>query len=777
MHKTVKFHQNQQGVFSDHNDAQDHTKRTFDHLVYDAVTPQARFAGCLVEKDSETVAYVAVGRLYKEGVIYTHEDSNYTIDFFSQLPLSTEKVVAITLAGSEVETETEQRKFLIDATTRATQVQTIPTTVHRAVTISTVAGTEAAAPVKPTISADLVTAAWVTLDTSGIKSIEMNWNARLESVQKNDIRLTGIEDWRRTVGNRMDTLASDIAGLNSRMGELGEAEFVEQLAFDMGRVKELLELEDGHTDYGADRYLTTDESDTDNVNYLAKVEEGVRFSHDGEDELALELFNPINPDVSVNNGWLLPKYDHALRLAVERKTSEVSISQYSYQNVNYTLMHRTRQRTRYGEPFTVCNNNRWWKQGRFNYHDWTFRRAGETFEVVTEVTFGAGGHMGAGAILGKRYYKAHSAFRLRKVWKDTVREAYWRRKITNGTVNGSVVAQTFLNSQDGWMTKLDLAFTQVAASGNVDVILCHTKDGKPDLSSSIAKVTVDQADLKVWPTWTEIVFPPTFLKAGERYGIVLMTGGNHYVAMAAGESYAQGTFFYSTDGAFYMGDLTKDLCFKLHCARFHVPRLEVELDALSLSGGIAAIDILAETIIPDGTDLIYEIQPSGSTEWTPLDYVINGQTVLYNLPALCKLRAVFLGTSDVMPGVGLLDSRIIISRPRTTFKHISEPVTLASSTQSFKVIVTANEYYEDNHNLTCTLDDVTNATLGIVPATTITEDIEPGGDENHKRIKRTFEWTATELATATSEIVINLDGQTTSALDVFVVEERVHLAF
>ena len=122
--------------------------------------------------------------------------------------------------------------------------------------MSTVAGTEAATPVKPTVSSDLVTVAWVTLDTVGIKSIEMNTAAELESTQNNDARLIDLEDWRAQTGNRLDTLATDISGLASQQQDTAASNLVQQLASDVARLKELNELEDNYTDYGADRYLT-----------------------------------------------------------------------------------------------------------------------------------------------------------------------------------------------------------------------------------------------------------------------------------------------------------------------------------------------------------------------------------------------------------------------------------------------------------------------------------------------------------------------------------------
>ncbi len=753
MHKTRKFHQNQQGVFSDHNALQGYARETIDYLTQDGITAEPRYAGFAVVKTATTKVTVEPGRLYVEGRMYTME-TPLEIDFFSQLPLATEKIVAIVASGSEVEEDVEPRKFLIDATTRATQVQTVPMTVHRAVNVTTVAGTEAASPVRPTISSGYVVLAWVRLDTAGIVSIEPHEEARLTSVQRNDYRLKDIETWQGAVGTRLDTLATDLSGLAQGLQGRADMNAVDQLAADVARLKELAELEDGYSAYGADRFLDDGQSDTTNANYLAKIEEGVRFSDEAADELALQLFNPIDPNVEVTNGLLLPKHTHRRRLTVDGFEAELPVSQYSFQTVNWQLKTMSRRRIRYGQSIIPGTNARWYLAGWY-----------DPVVLVLETNQGGDGNM-------------FTMERLRYYWYDAYKVPYWDRVVTNHSVSGAVVAQTFLNSQVGWMTRLHLYFSQVASSGDVTILLTETRNGKPDVGKVIAQATLAQADMV--QGWNEIPFQPTLLLPGERYALVLITGGNHYVGLASGTRYAQGTLFYSTDGAFYQGDLTRDLMFAIDCAEFEANRIEVEMDALSLSGGIAAIDLLADMAVPEGTSLSFEIQPGGSGAWIPIEEVKEGNSALAGLPALCKFRAVFTGTPDAHAAIRLDTSRMRISRPRSTFKHISTDVNLPAGTQTLKITVLLENYYETNHDLSCTIDDLTNGASAIAPATITDEDlgVDPLGDDaNHHRIRRTFQWTATELPTPTSQFKINLDGQTTSVLDVFHVSERVHLAF
>jgi hypothetical protein len=139
--------------------------------------------------------------------------------------------------------------------------------------------------------------------------------------------------------------------------------------------------------------------------------------------------------------------------------------------------------------------------------------------------------------------------------------------------------------------------------------------------------------------------------------------------------------------------------FSLYFARFAQTRSVIDLKALSLSGGIAAIDILAPVIKPGSTSLTYEVQVAGS--WTPLEAVASGNSVLHGLPPLLPFRAVFVGTTEVQPGLNLAESVLRYSRPRTDFKHLSVPYALAAPSQALKVIaLIENRVHASRHGRT-----------------------------------------------------------------------------
>jgi hypothetical protein len=112
------------------------------------------------------------------------------------------------------------------------------------------------------------------------------------------------------------------------------------------------------------------------------------------------------------------------------------------------------------------------------------------------------------------------------------------------------------------------------------------------------------------PLPTKIGFLPTYLRKG-RYAILLITAGNHFVWTIQNSNFISGTLFYSTDGSWFQGDITKDICFEAQFCNFRANQTAVQLQALQLQNGIAAIDINADAIVPEGCRLFYEVQVAG----------------------------------------------------------------------------------------------------------------------------------------------------------------------
>jgi hypothetical protein len=103
-----------------------------------------------------------------------------------------------------------------------------------------------------------------------------------------------------------------------------------------------------------------------------------------------------------------------------------------------------------------------------------------------------------------------------------------------------------------------LYFTNRGADGVVNLYLCETDLGLPDPSRCLASTSVSAVDLKAHPTATPFNFTqPVFLEAGKHYALVIITAGDHDVALVQGTEYTHGTIFHSTDGVYYQGDFEK----------------------------------------------------------------------------------------------------------------------------------------------------------------------------------------------------------------------------
>jgi len=742
MERQVQFRDNQEQQAIDHNNLQNFVRDTFDDLVRDAIEDGKAYAGFETTATGTTQVTTQPGEYYANGAIHISRDAVVT-SLYTYLPTVTKKKVALVLwATTDANIGVEARDFLINVDTGETQPQAVAMERRRVANIGVQPGIESPDPQLPPIASQYLLFAVVTLTPTGIESVEMATSNRLARLSEVARSVQSIQLWREQTEPRITTIASDITKLANSVSGTAQQRDLFTLYADVARLKELNELPDTYAGYGADRYLTTDETDTANVNLLCKVEEGVRFGDANAGLSELAVFSTLNPNQSLQAGLLLPKYSNVNRLNITGYSGEVSISQYGFQTFSLVQKMMSRQRIRYGATYTYCTNSAWWRSGTYDPVTKIFTRQGETFQVV-----------------GGDPLHNHKTVRLVQFWVDTYDEPYWEFVTTTTNISGAQVAETFLNAQDGWLTQIGFYLTRRAGSGNIYLTLCETTNGAPDLSKCIMHTAVAYEDLKVYPNQTLVSIPPTYLKAGGRYAIVWTTNADHWLAMASGNSYAQGTFFYSTDGAYYQGDLTKDVMLSLNFAQFANPRVVIDLQPLQLDGGICNIDINADMIVSAATQLVFEVQVNSN--WVPLTQ-INTQALI-GLPPLLPLRAVFVGTSDIMPGLKLLGSAVKVWRPRTTFRHISsECIRVSSST--IKVQLRLENWHPANHSVGCKL--LTGAGFATEETPDVTETVVI--DDYATQKTYTF-----NLGAAITSFKIQIDGTTSSALDTFHVAERV----
>lgn len=708
MENRVLFEPNQKATQADFNNLGIYPQQALDHVVGDLLIPDLAFTGFQVTGTiGGSAVTVANGRLFRAGRVY-YNDSEGGVDLALAplLPPVTERWVAITVYGTELPSQPEARTYLVNVVTRDTQADTKPTVVRRWANVDKVAGAIGTDPARPPGASDVVVVAWVRLNSSGIVEIVRNTAMEAPNLAEEDDRLNALDIWRELIGSILDTLRSDIAGLAARFKGLAQQEFVNYIAADIARVKKRLQLPQAYSAYHADNFLSYEFSDVIHVDWLALVEEGVRFSNANIMDSQLGLLNQYDATVKVADFFVLPNYVEIVRFGNVTQADgwdAQAIATYPYTVVDYIQKTRQRWRWRYGPIFEVCTN---WlhamediqnaslsTSGQFDPISGTFRfNNGEIWEVVDSAEYIAG---------------AHQNVRVRAMWKDLVTETYMKQIVSKLQASGSIMGNTFLNSQDGWLTSLDIAFAAKGSTGDVTVLICETAgNGEPDLDAVIARTTILAGDIRLWisgaPVLTKASFVPTFLNAGKRYAFVLITAGNHQVWLARGNKYTQGTLFYITDERWATSDPSRDIAFYANFAKFDSPRVEVAMQPLTLDQGIAAIDILAQAIIPPQCQMKHMINIP-AIGWIDLDdaQLLDGESGLSHplagLPPLVQYKIILIGTTESMPGFGVgVNSRTRTRRPRSDMRHISEPLTCPSS-QKVTVKLRLENWYSTRH--------------------------------------------------------------------------------
>ncbi|MCO5153384.1 MULTISPECIES: hypothetical protein [unclassified Shinella] len=253
------------------------------------------------------------------------------------------------------------------------------------------------------------------------------------------------------------------------------------------------------------------------------------------------------------------------------------------------------------------------------------------------------------------------------------------------THTGVAIAQTFRTARAMKISRVGFFLTQLDTSGDVTVLLCETKNAKPDQSRIISKVTVPYADLKTGGLETTANLPPGSFEAGKLYGFILITTGNHRIQTAP-VGYTEGTLFYGQDQDWVSPTAGRDLKIKLYADKFTRTRTEVSFGTITLAGGIDSIDYNIPVDEPDGTAFYLEGRIAGV--WRDL----KEPDVLASRPDTIELRGVFIGTSSLQAAIKLGNGVITARRAGLTLHHLSTARTLAVGKQNFVVDLWLDNY-------------------------------------------------------------------------------------
>lgn len=742
MQSKVLFQDGMDNDPADYNDLQDYVQTSVDNIVADGITDSRKYAGFSAVATGVATLTVQPGRLYSGGKVYSR-DAAFTYDFTTVLPVATKKIASLVVFGSEVDTDARPREFLINEDTGESEPRVVAMERARVANINVVLGEENADPLPPVVDGGVIVIASITLSPTSIQSVTMATDTLLDSVKSVSARAKSLEQFRDVAAPQIISLASDIAALtNGQRGTVTLDQYGRTLAR-LGALEAVAGIPDAAVDSSADYFLDERASDLAFSGSLVKVEEGIRFADEAANVAQINIFNALNPAAKLVGGVMFPAYNRVKRFSVGSRTGEVQISSYSYQTNELKQKTVSRVRIRYGSTKTVCTNSSWWKTGQYDAATRVFRRAGESWTVNAA-----------------DYAKAvvnHQMIRVTQFWEDKYEDTYWDAVTVDHSVPGAQIAETFLQANDMWLDAIGLEFTRLAASGTVTIAICETDRGLPLLDKVISKTTVDRPALSL-NAETVIPIQPCFLTGGVRYAIVVISAADHWLGTVQGSAYPQGTFFYVLDGAYQQGDATRDLAFSLYAAQFTASRAVIDLQPLSLSGGIAEIDILAPTVLPGATSLTYEVQ-IGSV-WYPLaatDALVLGAGG--NIPPLLPFRAVFSGTPDVMPALTYSESQVRVSRPRLTLRHISTIRTLPGAGSSQIRVIERFEYFDPAHH-TATVNLLHGASYATVKTPdSMTTVIAPDG-----AYERTYVF---NMGSAITSYRIRTDATTDSALDVW----------
>lgn len=639
MEKKVLFRDRQELQAADFNNLEGYAADSLQHLTQDAVSAALAYTGGLVSAASTTEITVATLRFYNNGACYVAEAAQ-TLNLFQYLPLVTKKVVAVVVWGQDTDTDVEPRDFLIDLTTGATQPSAVAMQRLRAAQVNLLPGAESADPQPPVIQTGTLAIAHVYLTATGIERIEMQSASRLPQLADHAQRVTVLETWKGQAEPRITSIATDLAGLASKTEDKADRASIVALANDIAALKEKLVVPSTAVAY-TPNYGDSTQADATGANYSARVNDAILFDYAASATLNLALFNPIDPSVQVaSNGLMLPAYTSVARVATQGYAGDVAISGYQVQAATVKKFKAPDHSRHYGPH--ANHHSKWYAR-----HGWD--KYGSTQDFTLE------------------------SFGYRKITpKDT-----YTLEATSTAFNGALLAQTVLVSNAMWLTRVGIDFTSVAASGDVTIAVTETKGGKPLLDQTLTLVTVPQANLKTYPEETTVDVPPVLLSPGKRYAIVVLTQGNHRLALVDGGPNTQGKLFYGQDSDYAGYNGHYDLLFTLYGAQFTATRTEVMLQALALSGGMNDISLVAPHVLPKGCEFHYEIQPTGAGAW----YKLGDSTLrLSTSPNQVNLRAVFTGTSDLAPAMVLTNNAVTVSRPATTATWWSTARTVPSTT-------------------------------------------------------------------------------------------------
>ncbi|MQY44506.1 hypothetical protein GAO09_00255 [Rhizobiales bacterium RZME27] len=676
---------------ADHGDFENiglYGQEATDKVWLDAIGYPAHWAAFTVAQKSAQEITVSAGR-YVAGEIVYEQAAPIDLNLQVRIPAaaSDQRWVAILLRGEEVE-ESENRPFETseDPETSVIVQRTAPKTINRKVSMIVQAGEANPVPTKPVVAPTDACIAYVLLTSSGIEAIEPGNDSRVKTLYEVEGRVTSLEVDLSGLFLRTETIETQIVNIWGKLDEIPRPVIIRQMQRDIGAARLKIELPDEARAYVYDQGLVMTQWDNAHVDWLARIEEGVRFGFAATNQTRLEVLAEDDPKVAFRGRRMVPAFDEVTRIANTSMDATLNISQLVHTETTLVRKEVSRIRMTYGPTQWACENQAGWAGlGGDARAGQMLNVGGETFEIVYQDA-----NIGPG----------HQTYGVRQIRYEIYADPYWEYVTEDIGVNGSIYGQSFLVAQPMQLTSIDLAFARVGADGDVHVFVVETTNaGTPKFDAVLAQGILPHGNLVVG--WNKCVMPITLLESGKRYAIVTITTGAHALYVSGANKYTGGTQFITTDGAFAQGSTETDICFRLNAARYRSPRTVIPMQALNLADGMTQIDMLYAGWVPGGCQLAWEIRPAGTDHWVELDDGDPSTNPLVGLPASVELRMVMMGTADLQPMIQLDEKAVSrASRNRATMVGVTKSFPFGVSTTSIVTQITVDAFDAARHTFT-----------------------------------------------------------------------------
>ncbi|WP_186415407.1 hypothetical protein [Pannonibacter sp. P2PFMT1] len=745
----VNFNEAEIARPSDITDIGENARDAFDAFVGGALGWPAHWARLTVAQKagSSDIVTVSTGEYYDDDKVYSSRDViEVNLQTFKPVLNTEERWVALYLVGTEetvnasrpVETSEEPLTESIPVN------QSLPKVTQRRFSVSVQVGASVVPPAaKPAVPEGVCAIAFVKLTTTGIQAIESNQAARVKTVAEINGRLEIVETAIEVLVKTTQTIITDLAAVAQLARNAPSRALVSQLTNDVARTRQLLQFPDAARNYYFDNGLLPGFWDFTHADSLFRIKEGIRFQYANQRENLMRLLNADDPAVSVYGGtYVFPAHTEVTRIE-----SPVGSVRQDIANVVHTVTTAVQhtvayERIDFGPTIQVCENMAGWENiGSAVRAQQTFAKDGQEFTAVLNDNPWNADPASAG----------HQNFTANQIIRTSYSETYTTYNTEQFGLSGATYGQTFLNAQAMILTSIDLNFTRIGTTGDVLLCLCEVNAiGSPNFEAVLAKVNKPHADLALG--WVNFRLPPTELKPGRRYAWFTVTTGNHQLAGNSGNAFAGGSRFVCTDGIWAQASTTEDFAFRVNGAKFSRSRTVVQLQSVTLDGGMTEMAMIYKRIAPAGTTLSFEVKASGATEWTPIDG--RDPSPIANLPPLVQIRMVMQGTEDIAPGVVLdNDARIVTGRMQNIQRAVSKNLIFGFTTETVEVLLNMDAYDTARHNA------VPKLLVGasIVEPDTISETVDPS-KPTRTLVRAVFDFTGAAIASCRLRIDSSTDS-------------------